>query len=49
MTTTTERDKHDDKTLLMTITPPMCDECPERKRCPKTLKVQQRCVRMKKK
>jgi hypothetical protein len=43
MTTIIERDKHDDKTLLMKITPPMCDECKD-KRCPRTLKVQQRCA-----
>jgi len=48
MTTTAERDKHDDKTLLVTITPPMCDKC-EDHRCPRTVKVQQRCARLKKK
>jgi hypothetical protein len=48
MTTTAERDPHDAKTLLVKITPPMCDEC-EDHRCPRTVKVQQRCARLKKK
>ncbi len=46
MTTTSRPDPHDDKTTLVEISLPECDKCRD-KRCPRTLKVQQRCARAK--
>jgi len=48
MTTTAERDPHDPKTTLVTVSFPQCDKCDD-KRCPRTTKVQMRCARLKKK
>ena len=49
MTTTARQDPRDAKTTLVEVTLPQCDECPDRQRCARTVKVQQRCAKAKKK
>jgi len=48
MTTTSKPDPRDPKTTLMEVTLPECDKCEDR-RCPRTVKVQMRCAKAKKK